>query len=169
MLRLRILSDKKLSWRQSLEISLLWEFASAISPSVIGGTAVALVIMAQEKLETGRTTAIVLITSFLDEVFFHLNGSSGFLVHRDRSRISGFRSSEPPNSSEYGKCQSSILDRVRHLVCMDIAVGHWNFDQSENYKAIYTGIFLTASVAKVEESQCCLGERFAYCGCGVQA
>ena len=72
VLRLRILSDKKLSFRQSLEISLLWEFSSAISPSVIGGTAVALVIMAQEKLETGRTTAIVLITSFLDEVFFIL-------------------------------------------------------------------------------------------------
>lgn len=72
VLRLRILSDKKLSFRQSLEISLLWEFSSAISPSVIGGTAVALVIMAQEKLETGRTTAIVLITSFLDELFFIL-------------------------------------------------------------------------------------------------
>lgn len=70
ILRLRILSDKKLSLRQCLEISLLWEFASAISPSAIGGTAVALIIMAQERLETGRTTAIVLITSFLDEVFF---------------------------------------------------------------------------------------------------
>lgn len=70
ILRLRILSDKKLSFRQCLEISLLWEFASAISPSAIGGTAVALILMAQERLETGRTTAIVLITSFLDEVFF---------------------------------------------------------------------------------------------------
>jgi uncharacterized protein (TIRG00374 family) len=70
MIRLRILSDNELSWRQAFEISMLWEFSSAISPSAIGGTAVALVIMAQEKIKTGKTTAIVLITSLLDEVFF---------------------------------------------------------------------------------------------------
>lgn len=70
MIRLRILSDKELGWRQSFEISMLWEFSSAISPSAIGGTAVALVIMAQEKMKTGKTTAIVLITSLLDEIFF---------------------------------------------------------------------------------------------------
>lgn len=70
MIRLRVLSDNELSWRQAFEISMLWEFSSAISPSAIGGTAVALVIMAQEKIKTGKTTAIVLITSLLDEVFF---------------------------------------------------------------------------------------------------
>ena len=70
MLRLRVLSEKELSWRQCFEISMLWEFSSAISPSAVGGTAVALVIMAQEKIKTGRTTAIVLITSLLDEIFF---------------------------------------------------------------------------------------------------
>jgi len=70
MIRLRILSDKKLNWRQCFEIALLWEFASAISPSAIGGTAVAVVIMAQEKIQTGLTTAIVLITAFLDELFY---------------------------------------------------------------------------------------------------
>lgn len=49
---------------------MLWEFASAISPGAIGGTAAAVVIMAQEKLRTGLTTAIVLITSFLDELYY---------------------------------------------------------------------------------------------------
>jgi uncharacterized protein (TIRG00374 family) len=70
ILRLRILSEKRLSVRQCLEISLLWEFASAVSPSAIGGTAVAVVIMAQENLQTGLTTAIVLLTAFLDELFY---------------------------------------------------------------------------------------------------
>ena len=32
MWRLRILTDKQLSWRQCFEIIVLWEFASAISP-----------------------------------------------------------------------------------------------------------------------------------------
>ncbi|MFT5723165.1 MAG: hypothetical protein ACI9JN_000274 [Bacteroidia bacterium] len=70
MLRLRILSDQKLSWKQCFQIIMLWEFASAISPGAIGGTAAAVVIMAQEKLKTGLTTAIVLITSFLDELYY---------------------------------------------------------------------------------------------------
>ncbi|MCB9240677.1 MAG: flippase-like domain-containing protein [Flavobacteriales bacterium] len=72
MWRLRILTDKQLSWRQCFEIIVLWEFASAISPGAIGGTAAAVVIMAQEKIRTGMTTAIVLVTSFLDELFYIL-------------------------------------------------------------------------------------------------
>lgn len=70
IIRLRILSRSLLSWRQCFEIAFLWEFASAISPSAIGGTAVAVVIMAQENIRTGLTTAIVLITAFLDELFY---------------------------------------------------------------------------------------------------
>jgi len=70
IIRLRILSRSLLSWKQCFEIAFLWEFASAISPSAIGGTAVAVVIMAQENIRTGLTTAIVLITAFLDELFY---------------------------------------------------------------------------------------------------
>ncbi len=72
MIRLRILSDKRMTWKQCFQVIMLWEFASAISPGAIGGTAVALVIMAQERLKTGLTTAIVLITSFLDELYYML-------------------------------------------------------------------------------------------------
>ncbi len=70
ILRLRILSNAELTWRQCFEIIVLWEFASAISPGAIGGTAAAMFIMAQEKMKTGMTTAIVLVTSFLDELFY---------------------------------------------------------------------------------------------------
>jgi uncharacterized protein (TIRG00374 family) len=80
MIRLRLLSDKELNWRQCFEIAILWEFSSAISPSAVGGTAVALVIMAQEKMKTGRTTAIVLVTSLLDEIFFILMVPVVFMV-----------------------------------------------------------------------------------------
>lgn len=72
MIRLRILSGKKLTWRQCFEIAFLWEFASAISPGAIGGTAVAFLIMAQEKMKAGLTTAIVIVTAFLDELFYIL-------------------------------------------------------------------------------------------------
>lgn len=70
IIRLRILSDKTLSWKQSFQLTFLWEFASAISPGIVGGTAAAFVLLAQERIGTGRSTAIVLATSFLDVLFY---------------------------------------------------------------------------------------------------
>ncbi|MEM9984775.1 MAG: lysylphosphatidylglycerol synthase transmembrane domain-containing protein [Bacteroidota bacterium] len=68
--RMRILTEKKLSWRNSLEITLLWEFASAMTPSVVGGSALAIFMLVKEKISAGKSTAIVFITIFLDELFY---------------------------------------------------------------------------------------------------
>jgi len=68
--RMRILTEKKLSWRNSLEITLLWEFASAMTPSVVGGSALAIFMLVKEKISAGKATAIVFITIFLDELFY---------------------------------------------------------------------------------------------------
>ncbi len=68
--RMRILTDKKLSWRNALEITLLWEFASAMTPSVVGGSALAIFMLVKEKISAGKSTAIVFITIFLDELFY---------------------------------------------------------------------------------------------------
>ncbi len=38
MWRVRILTDGKISWRNAFDVIMLWEFSSAISPSVVGGT-----------------------------------------------------------------------------------------------------------------------------------
>jgi uncharacterized protein (TIRG00374 family) len=71
VLRLRILSEKLLGWKESLQLVALWEFCSAISPGIVGGTAAAFVLLAQErKLGTGKATAIVLATSYLDVLFY---------------------------------------------------------------------------------------------------
>ncbi|MDR1021955.1 MAG: flippase-like domain-containing protein [Prevotellaceae bacterium] len=70
MLRLRLLSDKELSWRQSLRVIMLWEFTSAITPSAVGGTSVAVVYVNKEGLSVGRSSAIVMATSLLDEIYF---------------------------------------------------------------------------------------------------
>jgi uncharacterized protein (TIRG00374 family) len=72
MWRIHILSDKKLNWKSSFQIISVWEFASAITPSVIGGTAIAMFLLMKEKINLGKSTAIVLITAFLDEIFFLL-------------------------------------------------------------------------------------------------
>lgn len=70
VIRLRILSDKKLSIMQAIRITLLWEFASAVTPSAIGGTSVALLFLYKEGLSIGKGSAIVLATFFLDELYF---------------------------------------------------------------------------------------------------
>jgi uncharacterized protein (TIRG00374 family) len=49
---------------------MLWEFTSAISPSTVGGTALAVVFIHKEDISVGRSTSIVLATSFLDELYF---------------------------------------------------------------------------------------------------
>ncbi len=70
MIRIRVLTDKRLSWKQSFFVILIWEFASALSPGVVGGAAVAMFILAREKIEMGRATAIVVITALMDNLFY---------------------------------------------------------------------------------------------------
>ena len=70
MYRIRLLTDKKISWRNSFQTIMLWEFASALTPSVVGGSAVALYIVNKEINNTGKATAIVMITALLDEMFY---------------------------------------------------------------------------------------------------
>ncbi|MBN2778789.1 MAG: flippase-like domain-containing protein [Bacteroidales bacterium] len=72
VIRLRILSSGELSWRKCLRIVLLWEFGSAITPSAIGGTAVATLFIWKEGLHIGKSTSVVVATSFLDELYFSL-------------------------------------------------------------------------------------------------
>ena len=72
ILRIRILSDNKLSWISATRIILLWEFASSVTPSAIGGTGVAFFFLYKEGLNLGKSSAIVLATFFLDELYFIL-------------------------------------------------------------------------------------------------
>lgn len=68
--RLRVLSNKEFSWLKCIELVFIWEFSSAISPTAVGGSAVAFFVMAQERVAVGRTAAIVLYTIVLDTLFF---------------------------------------------------------------------------------------------------
>ncbi|MBN2237771.1 MAG: flippase-like domain-containing protein [Bacteroidales bacterium] len=72
IVRIKLLTDHHLSWRQAFEIIMLWEFSSAISPSVVGGTAPAIYFLFKEKISAGKSTAVVLVAIFLDELFFIL-------------------------------------------------------------------------------------------------
>jgi len=72
MVRLKILSGDELSWKSVFNIILLWEFTSAVTPSAIGGTSVAVFFIHKEGVNVGKSSAIVLATSILDELYFIL-------------------------------------------------------------------------------------------------
>ncbi|NNE56406.1 MAG: flippase-like domain-containing protein [Flavobacteriales bacterium] len=68
--RIRFLTDKALSWRQSFRVIMLWEFASALTPSVVGGSGVAIFILNREGINLGKSTATVFVTALFDEAFY---------------------------------------------------------------------------------------------------
>ncbi|MEQ8910391.1 MAG: lysylphosphatidylglycerol synthase transmembrane domain-containing protein [Vicingaceae bacterium] len=70
MYRIRVLTDNQISWRHSFDTIMLWEFASAISPSIVGGSGVAIYIVNKEGVKIGRSTAVVMTSALLDELFY---------------------------------------------------------------------------------------------------
>ena len=68
--RMRIMTNNEFSWPKSIELIVLWEFASAVSPTSIGGSGVALFLLAQEKLSAAKTVSVVLYSMVIDTIFF---------------------------------------------------------------------------------------------------
>lgn len=70
VIRYRYLTEKLLSWKQCLKVTLLAEFGTAVTPSVVGGSSMAVLFLAKEKIPVGKSTSIVFVTMLLDEMFF---------------------------------------------------------------------------------------------------
>ncbi|MDR1594610.1 MAG: flippase-like domain-containing protein [Prevotellaceae bacterium] len=70
IVRIRGLSENQLTWRQAFRVIMLWEFTSAVTPSSIGGTSVALMYVHKEGISIGKSSAMVMMTSLLDELYF---------------------------------------------------------------------------------------------------
>lgn len=68
--RIREITDRHLSWTRAIYVIILWEFASAVTPSVVGGTAVAMFILNKEGIKMGKAIAFVMVTAILDNLFF---------------------------------------------------------------------------------------------------
>lgn len=70
ILRLRMLSFGKFSWKQSFDHIMLWELASALTPSVVGGSAIAILVLKRGGMSGGQSVATVFVTAMLDELFY---------------------------------------------------------------------------------------------------
>lgn len=72
VIRYRFLTEKQLTWKQCIKVTLLAEFGTAITPSSVGGSSMAVLFLAKENIPVGRSTAMVFVTLLLDEMFFVL-------------------------------------------------------------------------------------------------
>jgi uncharacterized protein (TIRG00374 family) len=72
IVRIRTLSGNRLSWKQAFRVIMLWEFTSAITPSAVGGTTLAILFVHKEGIGVGKSSAMVMAASFLDELYFVL-------------------------------------------------------------------------------------------------
>jgi uncharacterized protein (TIRG00374 family) len=92
MYRIRNLTHHELSVKGSIYTIILWEFASAVTPSVVGGTAVAVFILAKEGIKFGKALAYVMLTAILDNAFFLIAAPIAlFASHSDIFSVLGER------------------------------------------------------------------------------
>ena len=68
--RFRTITDGQLSWHRALKVDIMCAFTSAITPSAVGGSALAIFYLNREGISVGRATTLTLTTLFLDELFF---------------------------------------------------------------------------------------------------
>lgn len=67
--RLWVLSEREFSFTKCIELIFIWQFSSAVTPTSVGGSAVALLVLTREKLSSARTAVIVLYTVVSDTFF----------------------------------------------------------------------------------------------------
>jgi glycosyltransferase 2 family protein len=70
MVRIRALTDQQLNWGRAFTVIMLWEFASAIVPGMLGGGfLIAIYILHKERINMGRSITAITLSSFQDGVF----------------------------------------------------------------------------------------------------
>ena len=72
IVRIRIITEKQLKIRDAWHVVMLWEFATSVTPSMVGGSAFAVFFLNAERINLGKSTALILATVLLDELFYIL-------------------------------------------------------------------------------------------------
>ncbi len=79
MLRIYMLTEKSISWKDCFTIVVLWEFSSAVTPSAIGGAFVAVFLFMNIGCSFGKSLAYVMSSAILDNLFFIAFSPLGFI------------------------------------------------------------------------------------------
>ncbi len=156
MYRIRVLTDYKLSWPKSFSVISLWEFASSISPSAVGGTAVSMIILVREKISLGRSTAIAITTLFLDLLYFLLCVPVlFFIIGRGKffgENVDCIQNSEITVIRQFGNLALPFMIAYIIMLTMFIFLGYGLFRNPRNFKYIIVQIFRLPFLRKFKKS-----------------
>lgn len=81
MYRIKTITGNSMNWWVSLQVILLWEFGSAVTPGAVGGIALALFILRKEGISYGQTIATIMLTTILDNIAFVMVFSVLFVIN----------------------------------------------------------------------------------------
>ena len=70
--RIRHIAEDELTYRQALDVIMIWEFASCVLPSGQGGTGAAPFILEKEGIPLGKSLAYIMVTALLDNLYYVL-------------------------------------------------------------------------------------------------
>lgn len=79
MLRIQLLTDRTISFKDCFIIVVLWEFSSCVTPSAVGGAFVAVFLFMNIGVSLGKSLAYVMSSAILDNLFFIALGPLGFI------------------------------------------------------------------------------------------
>jgi uncharacterized protein (TIRG00374 family) len=68
--RIRHIAEGELTYRQALDVIMIWEFASCVLPSGQGGTGAAPFILEKEGIPLGKGLAYIMVTALLDNLYY---------------------------------------------------------------------------------------------------
>lgn len=68
--KIRYLANRQISWMGSIRVVLAWDFASAITPSTIGGAPLGIYALTRERIPLGQASAITFYALLLDQLFY---------------------------------------------------------------------------------------------------
>jgi len=134
MYRIIVLTDNRLSWRKAFNVIMLWEFSSAISPSVVGGTGPAIFFLHKEGINLGKSTAVVLTAIFLDELFFIISVPLVYAVYG----IHIF----PPGSARIVEIQYAFFGGFAIILGYTLFLAYALFVNPYMFKSFISWVFL---------------------------
>lgn len=68
--KIRYLANKTITWAGAFRVVIAWDFASAITPSTIGGAPLGIYAMTRERIPLGQASAITFYGLLLDQLFY---------------------------------------------------------------------------------------------------
>lgn len=78
--RYRLLTHHYLTWPKAFRANIICEFTSAVTPSLIGGGGLIFLSLYKEGLSAGKSTAVMIASLFMDELFLCLSCLTVLLV-----------------------------------------------------------------------------------------